>query len=258
MKSWSLSAVLLAVLICPGAVQAQNPVTDHLEKLHALLAPCDAKHTACERSCQTGPECGACEKEWLDCRAKLTVDLHALNVLRRPRDENGQPSSYWKQSTRAHIVDGCSVPGWLGGQNPCEGVKWNDAPTDFGVPQGDAEDNVLQEGEEAAKLPCNQHDICYQTCGSSRSRCDQQMYDDMMGVCDKAYAPAGCPFQGDPAKKPCPVLNDDGCNGVCTEWYGERELCAKSAEKYKDGLDWLGGPAFRQRQWQYCEWAGGS
>ena len=36
-------------------------------------------------------------------------------------------------------------------------------------------------------LPCNHHDVCYQTCGATKVNCDDAMLKDMQAVCGSAY-----------------------------------------------------------------------
>jgi hypothetical protein len=67
--------------------------------------------------------------------------------------------------------------------------------------------------------PCDKHDECYQTCGSSRERCDNQMYYDMMNICSKSV---------------------------------DAVRCIHFGELYYDGLRKYGGSAFRERQHESC------
>jgi hypothetical protein len=145
---------------------------------------------------------------------------------------------------RDHEIDGCSVPEIFGVatpsgdvQNPTGGTNGL-ADTSFGrderpilIPHG---------GAPLYDLPCNKHDICYQTCGSDRAVCDDLMYQDMEAVCDTAYPTLSCPYSGTDLIK-------------CPGYWDERVACFGFASVYKLGLDNLAGWAWRQRQLQYCD-----
>ena len=158
-------------------------------------------------------------------------------------------------SDRPHDIDGCSVPTaaitlvrpptvWPSGfripESPPKSV--NDPvggyaglrSSEFGKPQGE-----ISSSKKALKLPCNQHDICYQTCGSSRSDCDAQMKSDMDRVCKEAYPTAECPHTNSP--------------DTCARYQHERSLCDYWAIAYKLGLNELGNSAWAERQEQYCK-----
>lgn len=144
---------------------------------------------------------------------------------------------------RPHEIDGCS-----GGvaQDPTNygGVyipyirgeqRYNQASTEFGRPQADVAHAELG---SVLPLPCNKHDICYQTCGSDQAECDAQMLDDMRSVCETAY-PEACPAEA--------MENDD-----CDDYADERQLCFTSATRMYKGLRAFGSRAHGQRQKQYC------
>ena len=50
----------------------------------------------------------------------------------------------------------------------------------FGTVQG-----LVSVGNEGSveDYPCNQHDLCYETCGSNRAGCDDRFEDDMVDAC---------------------------------------------------------------------------
>lgn len=154
-----------------------------------------------------------------------------------PSGGGGSAGSDDRQNDRPHEIDGCTVPGFVGGQDPCEG-ELGRTSTRFGRPQGEGDTGVLRPGEVVEDLPCNNHDICYQTCGADKTQCDEQMYEDMLEVCRGAYPEATCP------------LDDDD---VCDDWEDEKSDCNWQAWKYKKGLDLFGGKAYRDRQKQYCK-----
>jgi hypothetical protein len=262
---WWYFAFLPLALAFHGTVLAQAGVPDVVTS-HAQTAACDAKYAACQIVCLTTPECETCKKEWLDCKGKTEANIIGIitslpnpqdqpqpNPVPQPHPTPGPNPKMQQKMDEPHIIDGCSVPGILGGQDPCGGVLGKGS-TEFGRPQRTDNGNVMEPGDSVDDLPCNKHDICYQTCGSDKSQCDQQMYDDMMAVCNKAYPEAKCPF----------VVGSEICNGSrwkclrdCQKWYNERASCANSARKYKWGLTLFGGSAYEERQEQFCEPVGG-
>lgn len=97
-----------------------------------------------------------------------------------------------KQRDREHEIDGCSAP-LLG-----------DGPFDFFD-------------------PCAQHDICYQTCGSSKGGCDGDLKRDIVRHCSNY--PSG--------------------------WYMS---CIALADVYYLGVQYGGFGPYNQRQNEYCDW----
>jgi hypothetical protein len=88
-------------------------------------------------------------------------------------------------------------------------------------------------------LPCNQHDVCYQTCGASKLACDAAMFDHTQRVCRDAYPETTCPYAPDFAQ--------------CSAWKREREECFAWSRRYRAGLS--SPPAlqrFNQRQAEFC------
>jgi hypothetical protein len=153
------------------------------------------------------------------------------------------------QSNRCHKIDGCSTPEFLAPdvQDPAQGTLGHTS-TAFGK-DTDVEDPPERFPHGASprdRLPCNLHDVCYQTCGSRKLECDAQMYTDMRDVCRKAYPESICPYTVpgpfgtrvlDPVK--CPI------------WKNEKNRCYLWADRYRSGLD-AGGPRFIMRQNEHC------
>jgi hypothetical protein len=138
-----------------------------------------------------------------------------------------------------HEIDGCSTPPiiaiitpGLSVQDPVGG-HCGSSDTMFGLPQ-----DPFPHGNSPLPLPCNRHDVCYQTCGSTQAGCDEGMYNDMITVCNKAYPTISCP---DP-------MHTDAC--LC--YLDERADCFVWAGNYKLGLDIGGYSAWVQRQQQFC------
>ena len=151
------------------------------------------------------------------------------------------------QNSRLHDVDGCSVPAilailtpGLSVQDPTGGLLGL-ASTRFGQNQG-----TIPSAGAALPLPCNQHDICYQTCGSAQAACDTGMFNAMTNVCNTAYPSSTCPYSGLEAIAKCFI----GVFG--RTYFDERVDCATFASLYKFGLDKFGSGAWKQRQVDYC------
>lgn len=92
------------------------------------------------------------------------------------------------QNNRAHQIDGCSAPtSDPGRNNPMHLATHNLAPTAFGKGTVPPTEYFVHGRRPADDLPCNNHDVCYQTKGSVRETCDQNFYAEMRDVCKKAY-----------------------------------------------------------------------
>ncbi len=139
-----------------------------------------------------------------------------------------------------HDIDGCSIPpitalifpGSV--QNPAGGqLNAPGTSTRFGRPEDD-----LPFGGEPEDLPCNRHDVCYQSCGQNRFGCDSAMLADMQQVCATAY-PDACPWGNNAA--------------TCAAYFSEQSSCFAVAGTIFAGLDLLGGVAYESRQVQYCD-----
>jgi hypothetical protein len=163
---------------------------------------------------------------------KFDNDLQTLQSQCPSRTQN---------DTRLHEIDGCSVPAilavltpGLSVQDPTGGL-FGLASTAFGAPQG----SIASAGA-ALNLPCNQHDICYQTCGSTQGTCDTGMHNGMNAVCNAAYPTSTCPYSG------LEILK-------CPFYFTERSDCFQLSDLYKFGLDQFGSSAWEERQTQYCK-----
>jgi len=240
---WRTAAVSLAFLFCLSA-GAQSPVDG-----------CTVQHQLCASTCTDN--CEKCESDYRRCKGGIKVDVDAANVRPEPPglpplppsdDTDDGPPKVYRQRDIPHIVDGCSnVP-----DDPCSGdLGWSS--TRFGSEQGDEDTNELAPGEAVENLPCNNHDICYQTCGADKAVCDQKMYEDMVAVCNKAYRPnESCPYAD--GRRKCWLAPQVLCGlGNCSEWYDEKFSCQRWATRYKWGLEKFGGSAYEERQEQYCE-----
>lgn len=149
------------------------------------------------------------------------------------------------QSNRCHEIDGCSVYLFEGGlsaklqlrNNPMPNALFNQAPTDFGSGEVPPQEFFVHGLSPARPLPCNYHDVCYQTAGLTQARCDGDMYSRMKAVCRRAY-PSTCPYSG------LEIVN-------CPLYYAEREQCYATAAAYYGGLTAAAKSTFEERQDMY-------
>jgi hypothetical protein len=158
-----------------------------------------------------------------------------------------------ENSRRLHVVDGCSggVPPNI--QDPMQNFPYpfgllNQNPTAFGQdlrtpgnPMGE-----IPNASAAGPQPCNQHDICYQTCAApstdlatARQVCDDGMKTRMDNVCSAAY-PSTCPATLSTAQ--------------CVSYFLQRVDCFTYSAAYWGVLRAVGFfAAYKQRQEQYCK-----
>ncbi|MBR9911256.1 MAG: hypothetical protein GYB33_12985 [Gammaproteobacteria bacterium] len=153
-----------------------------------------------------------------------------------------------QDTIRPHEVDGCS-----GGiqQNPTRAgglyipsLLWsqdeNLSATDFGIPQPGL--NIPHTGLTGfIPAPCNNHDICYQSCGRTQKVCDDEIFDDMVAVCNAAYP------------SPCPASKSVF---QCLDYFDEAAYCNQMANEIWLGLRAFGSSAYEERQGQFCNCCG--
>ncbi len=151
------------------------------------------------------------------------------------------------QSNRCHEIDGCSAYLYESDPFANSNVRNNPmgatsrfaaAPTNFGRGEVNPNSEYFVHGLQPTDLlPCNKHDVCYQTVnGMTQQQCDAQMLADMEQVCHQAY-PEQCP---------------DNLNSFeCGLWRTERELCFGFAAVYFEVLSRVGGDVFQGRQSEY-------
>ena len=149
-----------------------------------------------------------------------------------------------------HSVDGCSggVPPNI--QDPMTNSLYlpygllNQAPTAFGQPIGGGLTPVTS--AQIGPLPCNQHDLCYQTCvadnnsqtSAARAACDDGMETRMDAVCEAAF-PSTCPSSLGTLE--------------CAAFFLQRADCFIYSGIYRSGLGAFGGSAYNERQTQFCK-----
>jgi len=110
----------------------------------------------------------------------------------------------------------------------------------------------------AYDLPCNNHDVCYQTCvpvaGLSAAqideawrlafhRCNEEQRSEAQEVCRTAYPNAICPSS--------PSLACVAAGG-CTKYLQERATCFANAGVVFKILEAYGFKRFSERQSDYC------
>jgi hypothetical protein len=217
-----------------------------------------------EQSARPGPLCGLLGICWWDFDASLLLSkadnpnvVEAVAVDRFGRSDSDSAlglvdrchvgSSMGEaleggadgQNDRCHAIDGCSTPDFVAPdvQDPTQGTLGRRS-TAFGKDVFDTE-HLPHGVAPRDRLPCNLHDVCYQTCGASKLACDAAMFDDMREVCREAYPEKVCPYM--------PDLN------ACGQWKGERDRCRAWARRYRAGLSTP--PAdqrFIDRQREFC------
>jgi hypothetical protein len=163
-------------------------------------------------------------------------------------------------NTGFHLVDGCSLPGrgdglldelffqllpvYSGNADDPVSSEIPGIDTEFGRPEGP----VRMESAPLFDLPCNKHDVCYQTCGSNRGACDGQLTVDLTVVCNRAY------------EQVCPqAVRDIGTiqiNGdpvdACERYMDERAACFTAVTVFATALEEFGDTAYEERQVQFC------
>jgi hypothetical protein len=145
------------------------------------------------------------------------------------------------ETSMPHETDGCTNSP----QDPMR-LIWGNPPdllttkdTRFGQNIG-----TLPVPAPAQTLPCNKHDMCYQTCAPAgtafsdqQALCDIRLRDDLTTVCDNAFPPT-CPF-------------DD--LQTCSTYFVQQASCYVQVGVYYGTLRNVGFIAFNQRQKQYCQ-----
>jgi hypothetical protein len=189
-------------------------------------------------------DCPSCEV----CREGRCVrDESRLRTTVSTIEELEQCEEKSQFASRPHDIDGCSIPDYLA--DPLFSGDRNDPvrarfgaellasnPTAFGK-----DDGIVPRSRIGNQyLPCNRHDVCYQTCGSSQANCDQALYEDILAVCNKAF-PEPCPFRFDPLG-----------NLKCEVYLFQKITCESMAVKAYAGVAIGGKAAHEARQLDYC------
>lgn len=161
------------------------------------------------------------------------------------------------QSKRCHAIDGCSAYIFEGGlavildlrNNPMPLAAFNQVPIEFGDGEVPPKEFFVHGQDPARKLGCNMHDVCYQTCVpiNQMEACDDQMHGITKAKCRQAY-PSTCPYTIE-----VPLIGTVPDPLICPLWQAEKNRCFTFAWSFRQGLGLLGGPAYAERQEQYCQ-----
>ncbi|MFY9823638.1 MAG: DNRLRE domain-containing protein [Thermoanaerobaculia bacterium] len=132
------------------------------------------------------------------------------------------------QANTPHDIDGCSLEKASDIADILAHYPFLNYSGDPNNPAG-GPDTAFGSGNAGDTLPCNDHDICYQTCTTeffvpAYFKCNQQMFADMIGVCDRSQASPSV-----------------------------RENCYAWALEYQGFLTAAGFIAFKQDQQKYCQ-----
>ena len=123
---------------------------------------------------------------------------------------------HWKDKPNAPPIktDGCSYPAWLA------------AIKTLVIDHQHGGDNNNPTGKKGCSFldACNNHDKCYQTCGSDKKQCDTALFNAMLAVCKQCDSGPGM------ADRPC----------------------ANDAQDIHDGVNNLGGSSFKDDQDKRC------
>jgi transglutaminase-like putative cysteine protease len=140
------------------------------------------------------------------------------------------------ETVRQHEIDGCS-------NSPDNLESWDNLPFAQNYDKyvtnpiwGTVLGTVSNAVAAAQTLPCNVHDICYQTCRSNKAGCDATLGAGITATCDIGY-----PF-------PCPHATVEECN----EYTSEYQDCRGIGPIYQAGVGAGGGGAYETRQSQFC------
>jgi len=165
------------------------------------------------------------------------------------------------QSKRCHAIDGCSAYIFDNGpavilnlrNNPMPLAQFNRVRIEFGDGELPPEEFFVHGLDPERTLGCNVHDVCYQTCVPAdkhfdeRKTCDVKMYDLNKAKCREAY-PSTCPYTID-----IPLVGTVSDPVKCPLWLREKSRCFNWAADYHAGLRVGAGPAYKERQRQYCQ-----
>lgn len=181
-------------------------------------------------------QCATCQKcVGNDCAPRVGADKDEVNNITRSFDDLVSMCPQRAQvpaSKRLHDVDGCSAPLGFARNNPAASL-FSQASTAFGSEQG------MVSAGQVNSLPCNRHDLCYQSCKSNKSGCDNAMHTRMDGVCSTAF-PSTCPLAF--------ILT-----GTCPAYFIDRLRCFATSDAFFIGVDRRGSPFYKERQTQYCD-----
>lgn len=148
------------------------------------------------------------------------------------------------QGNRCHEIDGCSV--YITPNDPLATSDARNNPmlgnnnkavasTAFGAGSLPISEFFVHGQKPNDALPCNLHDVCYQTTASNKDSCDRNMLSAMKNVCAAAYP-----------KNPYASASADYLT-----WEAQRAACYTYAESYYAGVQVGGDSVFTQRKDDY-------
>ena len=162
-----------------------------------------------------------------------------------PRPSQVSNPSLCRQSMADYVVDGCSIPEQIvevfgNRNNPVNGLV-GFTSTAFGAEQGTLH---WTEVGQISSLPCNRHDRCYKSCGSSRASCDQNFGTDLRAVCARAYPNVvDCPRFLPPFNTPT----------RCAQYRFESIKCSTISTAMTAAVAVAGNAAFNENQERHCD-----
>ena len=207
----------------------------------------------------------------VDLQESLVIDVEAIDALaiRARKEVSGyvdyciikssdgpayfQADAGGRQNNRCHEIDGCSL--YTGTDDLITQFFRNDPAkalasftaggqnrkmhsTEFGSGEAPPEEFYIHGNAPQRRLPCNRHDQCYQTAGSSQAACDYNVMNiGTYNVCRVAY-PRYCPYSG------LDIV-------FCADWALEKHQCYRAARIYYWGDVLIGAGAHAERQEQY-------
>lgn len=175
-----------------------------------------------------------------------TCEVGKPQIIDGEADEYNVVEVLDRPPARRQCVDGCSTPAWVMTMGKGESVNPWFLTLDKDNPSGHKDGSFFP--------ACRAHDLCYQTCGSTKSDCDEQMFKINLDACGKIPADAKTVYTY--------FVVEDGTKSERVTELNTQKYCVKAAEKYYDGLKfkWFAGlvksgayKAFNQRQQQYCQ-----
>ena len=147
------------------------------------------------------------------------------------------PALRSQNTSLRHIIDGCSnsPDNPMALSNPITQLNRPGTSTAFGSEE--ASPPMSGSNAPGQSLPCNWHDVGYQTCGRPQATSDADLRTRIERVCDTAYRL--------PAPYPAGTDNFE-------EFMEERAECMGYATTYFNVLQQVGGIAYRGRQQMFC------
>ena len=168
---------------------------------------------------------------------------HDAGVLAEIQDDPMYP-----QGNRCHEVDGCSV--YItesdplatsdSRNDPMAGIGNGEAvaSTAFGSGTLPISEFFVHGQKPRDALPCNLHDVCYQSAASDKATCDSDMWASMKDVCAAAY--------------PVDPCTDNPLSLKCVNWESQYAACYSFAGTYYQGVNVGGASTFDQRKIDYA------